>query len=117
MENNLDDLSKKVLRELYDKSTGLTFDELNKKFHFDDKTFLYLINNEFISEPEGQIFPVNGSTMCKHEGKIIIEKKGKAFVEYDKEYHKKYKIENIKYIITTVIAVFALVLSIISLIK
>lgn len=116
MDDILDELSIKALKQLYNTPNGITFDELSKNLGFDNKTFFNLLNNNYISEPEGNIFYINNHPQCCHKGAVRIDAKGKAFIEHLGKDRKKLRLENIKYIITTGIAGIALILSIVSLI-
>lgn len=90
----LDSTSQNALMMLYKHPSGFPFDELG----IDEKTFLFLLSNDFISEPQGKVIEQGISLkFCVHEGNVIIEPVGKNYVEkliQDRkiERQKKYKI-------------------------
>lgn len=104
----LDESSQNALMSLYQNPNGLPFNELK----IDERTFLFLINNNFISEPQGKVIEQGFSTsFCVHEGNVIIEPIGKNYVEKLMKDAKTEKQKNIKYWITTGIALLALIKS------
>lgn len=104
----LDSTSQNALMMLYKHPSGFPFDELG----IDEKTFLFLLSNDFISEPQGKVIEQGISLkFCVHEGNVIIEPVGKNYVEKLIQDRKIERQKNIKYWITTGIAIVALIKS------
>lgn len=107
MENDLNKQSVEALRLLRDNSDGLPFNKLG----IDDNEFLLLKNKDYIDEPSGNIFLVGASNQIIHDGNVIIKPKGKSYIEFLDKEAAKIKKDNIKYVITTGIALLALIKS------
>lgn len=104
----LDSTSQNALMMLYKHPSGFPFDELG----IDEQTFLFLLSNDFISEPQGKVIEQGISLkFCVHEGNVIIEPIGKNYVEKLIQDRKIERHKNIKYWITTGIAIVALIKS------
>lgn len=104
----LDSTSQNALMMLYKHPSGFPFDELG----IDEQTFLFLLSNDFISEPKGKVTEQGISLkFCVHEGNVIIEPVGKNYVEKLIQDRKIERQKNIKYWITTGIAIVALIKS------
>lgn len=104
----LDSTSQNALMMLYKHPSGFPFDELG----IDEQTFLFLLSNDFISEPKGKVIEQGISLkFCVHEGNVIIEPVGKNYVEKLIQDRKIERQKNIKYWITTGIAIVALIKS------
>ena len=104
----LDSTSQNALMMLYKHPSGFPFDELG----IDEKAFLFLLSNDFISEPQGKVIEQGfSSRFCVHEGDVIIEPIGKNYVEKMIQDSRIEKQKNIKYWITTGIAIIALIKS------
>ena len=83
------------------------------------RQFFYLVENEYISEPQGKLFNDYGANefpQIIHDGFVVIEPKGRGYVEALLAMQKKETQENKRYVITTAIAGTALVMSIVSII-
>ena len=100
-----------VLFFLYASPQGASFQEISSQVQFDDKNFLELKNEGYISEPHGKIFLVGDSYRCVHDGKIIIEPKGRAYIEEVINNRNQNYEERKKYRIATIIAIISLVKS------
>lgn len=107
MGNDLNKRSIETLRLLYDNSGGLPFNKLG----IDDNEFLLLKNKDYIDEPFGNYFLVGASNQIVHDGNVIIKPKGKAYIEFLDKEAVKIKKDNIKYVVTTGIALLALIKS------
>lgn len=104
----LDSISQNALMMLCKHPSGLPFEELG----IDEQTFLFLLSNDFVSEPQGKVIePGFSSRFCVHEGNVIIEPIGKNYVEKMIQDSRSEKQKNIKYWITTGIAIIALIKS------
>lgn len=104
----LDSTSQNALMMLYKHPSGFPFDELG----IDEQTFLFLLSNDFISEPKWKVIEQGISLkFCVHEGNVIIEPVGKNYVEKLIQDRKIERQKNIKYWITTGIAIVALIKS------
>lgn len=104
----LDSISQNALMMLYKHPSGFPFDKLG----IDEETFLFLLSNDFISEPQGKVIEQGISLkFCVHEGNIVIEPVGKNYVEKLIQDRKIERQKNIKYWITTGIAIVALIKS------
>ena len=111
----LNEKAQNALKKLYDINSGILFDNLG----IDNQTFFYLVENEYISEPQGKIFNVYGANefpQIIHDGFVVIEPKGRGYVEALLAMLKKETQENKRYVITTAIAGTALLMSIVSII-
>ena len=90
----LDSTSQNALMMLYKHPSGFPFDELG----IDEQTFLFLLSNDFISEPQGKVIEQGISLkFCVHEGNVIIEPIGKNYVEKLIQDRKIERQKNIKY--------------------
>lgn len=104
----LDSTSQNALMMLYKHPSGFPFDKLG----IDEETFLFLLSNDFVSEPQGKVIEQGISLkFCVHEGNVIIEPIGKNYVEKLIQDRKIERQKNIKYWITTGIAIVALIKS------
>lgn len=103
----LDKQSSDVLRNLYKNSDGVPFDEL----HITEETFLSLLSQDFVAEPEGQFFDAGREKICVHNGTVKITPSGKAYIENLADEIRQSKQLNRRYWITTGIAILAVVKS------
>lgn len=105
----LNENSAKALERLYEYSDGLPFNELL----LNDEEYIVLYNLNFICEPKANVMiPIYKTlVVCEHNGNVKITPQGKAYVETIKKEKQLNKIDNIKYIITTMIASLALLIA------
>lgn len=105
---NLDQSATRALQILYNSNNGVCFDALN----IDDETYCLLVDNKYISEPEGRIYNLaNHDRRISHKGTVIITPVGKGYVEQYNSQRSERRKASMRYWITTIIALIALLKS------